>query len=74
MTGNVVPAHQALCVASEDATLVYRDLSDFTITIQLRSVGWSVDFRPANPDEQGGGPHYVIDPVDGTIKSKKYYQ
>jgi len=65
---------QILKIAREDAERVYGDVSDLEISIRLRSDGWHVEYRPADPEEQGGGPHYVIDPVDGTIKSKKYYQ
>lgn len=65
---------QVLRIANDDAERMYGDVSDLEISIRLQPDGWHVDYRPANPEEQGGGPHYVIDPVDGTIKSKKYYQ
>lgn len=65
---------QVLRIANEDAERVYGDISDLEISIRLSADGWHVDYRPVNPEEQGGGPHYVIDPVDGTIKSKKYSQ
>ncbi|HKA07461.1 MAG TPA: hypothetical protein VKD71_09405 [Gemmataceae bacterium] len=65
---------QVLRIANDDAVRKYGDLSDFRISIRLLPDGWHVEYEPDTPDEQGGGPHYVIDPVDGTIISKKYYQ
>ena len=65
---------QVLRIANDDAEPVYGDLSDLEISIRLQTDGWHVDYRPVNPVEQGGGPHYIIDPVDGTIKWKKYSQ
>ena len=65
---------QVLRIANEDAERVYGDLTDLKVSIRLREDGWHVEYEPDTPGVQGGGPHYVIDPVDGTIKSKKYYQ
>jgi hypothetical protein len=65
---------EVLRIANEDAERMYGDISDLEIAIRLQPDGWHIHYRPVNPDEQGGGPHYVIDPTDGTIKSKKYYQ
>ena len=65
---------QVLRIANEDAERMYGDVSDLTITIRLDTDGWHVDYKPVDPDEQGGGPHYVIDPYDGTITAKRYYQ
>jgi hypothetical protein len=33
-----------------------------------------VDYELVNPDVNGGGPHYIIDPVTGAINSKRYEQ
>lgn len=63
-----------LRIANDDAVRVYGDVSDLEISIRLQPDGWHVDYRPVNLEEQGGGPHYVIDPTDGTIKWKKYSQ
>ena len=63
-----------LRIANDDAVRMYGDVSDLEISIRLQPDGWHVDYRPINPDEQGGGPHYVIDPTDGTITWKKYSQ
>ncbi len=65
---------EVLRIANEDAERMYGDISDLEIAIRLQADGWHVDYRPVNPEEQGGGPHYVIDATDGTIKSKKYSQ
>jgi hypothetical protein len=78
MSTTVQPARltsaEVLRIANDDAERMYGDLSDLEVSLRLQPDGWHVVYRPANPEEQGGGPHYVIDPVDGTIKSKKYYQ
>jgi hypothetical protein len=65
---------QVLRIANEDAVRMYGDISDFRISIRLHPDGWHVEYAPDTPGEQGGGPHYVIDPVTGSIVSKKYYQ
>jgi hypothetical protein len=65
---------QILRIANAVAITAYRDVSDFQITIRRRSDGWHVEYEPGDPNAHGGGPHYVIDPLDGTIISKKYYQ
>ena len=66
--------YDVLRIAHRDAERVYGDLSDLAITLCLESDGWHVEYDLDTPGEQGGGPHYVIDPVDGTIISKTYYQ
>jgi hypothetical protein len=65
---------QALRIANEDAVRVYRDLSRHRISVYLADDGWHVEYRFDPAYGQGGGPFYVIDPNDGTIKSKTYYQ
>jgi hypothetical protein len=65
---------QVLRIANEDAERMYGDLSDLRVTVHLHHDGWHVEYEPDDPAVQGGGPHYVIDPNDGTIKSKRYYQ
>jgi hypothetical protein len=65
---------QVLRIANEDAVRVYRDLSHHRIEMFLADDGWHVNYRVDPAHGQGGGPHYLIDPIDGTIKSKKYYQ
>lgn len=65
---------EVLRITNEDAERMYGDLSDLEVSLRLQPDGWHVVYRPTNRDEQGDGPQYVIDPVDGTIQSKKYYQ
>ena len=78
MSTTVHPARltsaEVLRLTNEDAERRYGDLSDLEVSLRLQPDGWHVVYRPANREEQGGGPHYVIDPVDGSIKWKKYYQ
>jgi hypothetical protein len=40
----------------------------------LEPDGWHVDYELKAPALQGGGPHYVIDPVSGGILAKRYEQ
>ncbi|HEY1380635.1 MAG TPA: hypothetical protein VGF55_27790 [Gemmataceae bacterium] len=65
---------EILRIAHRDALAVYRDLSDYRITLELRPDGWHVDYDLAQPLVAGGGPHYVIDPATGQIVSKRYEQ
>jgi hypothetical protein len=70
----MLPSHETLRIADEDARTVYRDLSSFRIALQLAADGWHVDYDVASPLTAGGGPRYVIDPRDGRIISKRYEQ
>ena len=65
---------EILQIAHEDAEQVYRDLSGYEVTATLGSNGWRVDYDLTAPLVAGGGPHYVIDPSDGRILSKRYDQ
>ena len=73
-TTSVLRPDEVLRIAHADAERVYRDLSDLAITLRQEADGWHVEYNPSRPGWQGGGPYYVIDPVDGTTISKKYYQ
>jgi hypothetical protein len=70
----VLSSDQVLRITNEDAIRVYGTVSDFQVAIRLHPDGWHVEYEPVDTDDQGGGPHYVIDATDGTIVSKKYYQ
>jgi hypothetical protein len=70
----LVPADVALATAHADATRAYRDLSHYRIEITHEPDGWHVDYELRDPRLKGGGPHYVIDHVTGTILSKRYEQ
>lgn len=67
---------QALKIARLDAEKAYRDLSAYRtrIVLELGGDGWHIDYELKNREAQGGGAHYVIDPVSGKILSKKYEQ
>lgn len=65
---------QALAIAHADAARAYRDLSKYQIRLSLEDDGWHVDYTLRDPARKGGGPHYVIDPSDGSIRSKRYEQ
>ena len=73
-TPSRLACNEILRIANADAERVYRDLSHLAITLRLEPDGWHVEYEPSRPGWQGGGPHYVIDPENGTILSKKYYQ
>lgn len=65
---------QVLKIAQADAERAYRDLSRFVIRIAEEPDGWHVDYELKDARARGGGPHYVIAPVTGEIKLKRYEQ
>jgi hypothetical protein len=65
---------QVLTIARTDAERAYRDLRPFRITLVFEPDGWHVDYDLTDPYMAGGGPHYIIDPANGTILSKRYEQ
>lgn len=69
-----VSCHRALQLAQADAEQAYRDLSAYRIIVVLEEDGWHVDYELAKPLMAGGGPHYIIDAVNGTILKKRYEQ
>jgi hypothetical protein len=69
-----VTSDQALRIARLDAETAYRDLSPYRIHVSLERDGWHVDYELKDPGAQGGGPHYVIDPMGGKVLSKRYEQ
>lgn len=75
-TSTVEPlaADHVLGVAWRDAIRVYRDLSNYRVSLSLEDDGWHVDFELKSPTALGGGPHYVIDSATGTIRSRVYEQ
>jgi hypothetical protein len=64
--------HEILSIAHSDTVSVWKELSDYRITLELRPDGWHVDYDLTRPLVSGGGPHYVIDPTTGKIVSKVY--
>jgi hypothetical protein len=69
-----ISSDKALQISRLDAESAYQDLSGFRIQITLECDGGHIEYDLKNPNLNGGGPHYVIDPVNGTILSKEYYQ
>ena len=65
---------EVLRIARLDAEAAYRDLTRYTIRIARGSDGWHVDYELTDPSANGGGPHYVIDPGNGAIVTKRYEQ
>lgn len=65
---------QVLRIAHADAEQAYRDLSAYRIIVALEEDGWHVDYELKKPRLHGGGPHYIIDAVTGTIIQKRYEQ
>jgi hypothetical protein len=65
---------EVLKIARLDAERAYRDLTPYRISMVLEKDGWHVDYQLKDPNLNGGGPHYVIDPSTGAILEKKYEQ
>jgi hypothetical protein len=70
--GLAVP--EVLRIAHQDAQAVYGDLSGYRITLTPYPDGWHVDYEVTDALCAGGGPHYVIDPQTGDIRSRRYEQ
>jgi hypothetical protein len=71
---NLIPCDEALKVARVDAEQAYRDLTPYRIQVTLEPDGWHIDYEFNGPGVQGGGPHYVVDVMTGTILAKRYEQ
>lgn len=74
-SAQAVSCDQALKIARLDAENAYRsDLSGYRIEITHEPDGWHIDYYLIDPRLNGGGPHYVIDAVSGSILKKRYEQ
>ena len=70
-----IASHEAPRVASEDArTRVPRTRRPCLFELRSRFIPTVGMLSLRREMIHGGGPHYVIDPTDGTIISKKYCQ
>jgi hypothetical protein len=70
-----VTSDEALRIARLDAEAAVRDgLEHYLIQITRQPDGWHVDYELNLPGWNGGGPHYVIDPMSGQIIHKRYEQ
>jgi hypothetical protein len=65
---------QVLRIARLDAEQAYRDLTPYRISLALEADGWHIDYELKDPNLNGGGPHYLIDPFTGVILRKRYEQ
>ncbi len=65
---------QVLRIARLDAEQAYRDLTPYCICITQEPDGWHVDYLLKDQNLNGGGPHYLINPLTGDIVAKKYEQ
>lgn len=71
---SMINEEEALRIAHENASQVYRDLSIYKVTAVLKDGLWYVDYTIADPDTLGGGPHYVISEETGEIVSFRFAQ
>ena len=69
-----IDEEQALAIARRDARTVYGDLQGYAVTARLAAGHWQIDYELADPNAQGGGPHYVISADTGAVVSKRYEQ
>jgi hypothetical protein len=75
MTAPTISRSRATAIAEADALPMYGvSLHTMESRISLHEDGWHIDYELRDQEEQGGGPHYVIDASTGAIVSKKYYQ
>ena len=65
---------EILHFAHRDAEAAYDNLSGYRITMLLKPDVWHVDYDLTGEFVAGSGPHYAIDPVTGSILSKRYEQ
>ena len=70
----MINEEEALRIAHENASRVYRDLSIYEITATLEEGLWYVDYKIADPGTLGGGPHYVVSEETGEIVSFRFEQ
>jgi hypothetical protein len=70
----VIASDEALRVARLEAEKAYRDLSGYRAIVVLEADGWHVDYELKDPNLNGGGPHFVIDPSDGRVLWRLYEQ
>lgn len=73
-SGKTLSAADVLRIAQQDAQTAYGDLSVFKITLLRCPDGWHVNYDLTEPLSAGGGPHYVIDPDTGVIRTRRYEQ
>jgi hypothetical protein len=70
----MITKEKALEIASENASLYYRDLSVYVITVQILNDNWKVDYELKDGNLDGGGPHYTISGKTGEIIESHFDQ
>jgi hypothetical protein len=70
----IIDKDTALTIAKEDAMQVYRDLSIYKVTAELKGGKWYVDYDLEGDLIVGGGPHYIISDTTGEILERRYEQ
>ena len=70
----MIDEQEARRIAHEQAARVYRDLSIYRVTAQLKDGTWHVDYDLADPGMVGGGPHLVISAATGEVMSMRCEQ
>ena len=70
----IIDEARARRIAQEDARQVYRDLSVYLVSTELKGGKWYVDYDLEGERAVGGGPHYVISATTGEILERRYEQ
>lgn len=70
----MIDKKEALQIAHEDASKMYRDLTGYKVKAILRDDNWHVDYQLKDPLSVGGGPRYIISGSTGEIISRRYEQ
>lgn len=71
---SVIDKKMALRIAAKDAAKMYRDLSPYRVSAELKDGNWRVDYELKDPSFVGGGPHYLISGETGNIMLYRYEQ
>lgn len=73
----MISKSEALRIAHQDASKMYRDLSQYEATAVLKEGNWQVDYELVVTKGivmVGGGPHYLISGSSGEIVNRRYEQ
>jgi len=73
----MISKSEALRIAHQDASKMYRDLSQYKVTAVLKEGNWQVDYELVVPEGAvmaGGGPHYLISGSSGEIVNRRFEQ
>lgn len=70
----LIDKDKALQIATKDALKIYRDITIYTVKAVFKENQWFIDFDITDPTTAGGGPHYIINAMNGVIVSFRYEQ